>query len=87
MPSAQSQTDFDISVQILFLNKIKYCTKVSTMRRQNDPAVFTKEEYLMMFDNIMYSLRDYDVTSELLTDDEIEYLYELGTQISLNWPI
>lgn len=87
MASVQTQAEFDASIEILFLNKIRYSHKVATMRKQDDPAVMNKEEYLMMFDNVMYALRDYDVTSELFTDEEIEYLYELGTQISLNWPM
>jgi len=80
------QTQFDDSYMILALNQIKYSAFVSDLRRRNDPAAYNKEEYLMMFQNVMYALRDYDVTSLLLDDDEIEYLFELGTQISLNWP-
>lgn len=87
MATVQTQAELDASIEILFLNKIRFANKVATLRKQDDPAAFNKEEYLMMFDNVMYSLRDYDVTSELLTDEEIEYLYELGTQISLNWPM
>lgn len=87
MASVITQTEFDNTLEVFFLNKVKFAEKVATLKRQDDPAAFNKEEYLMMFDNIMYALRDYDVTSELLEDDEIEYLFELGTQISLNWPM
>lgn len=87
MASVINQTEFDNTLEVFFLNKVKFAVKVATLKRQDDPAVYNKEEYLMMFDNIMYALRDYDITSELLDDDEIEYLFELGTQISLNWPI
>ena len=79
------QSEYDNSLDILFLNEIKYANFVAKLRRRNDPAAFGKEEYLIMFDNILYSLRDYDITSEVLTDAEIAYLFELGTQLSINW--
>jgi hypothetical protein len=79
------QQELDDSVDILRLNQIKYAKFVAQLRQRNDPAAFGKEEYLIMFDNVLYSLRDYDITSEVLTDTEIAYLFELGTQLSINW--
>lgn len=82
-----TQLEFDDSLDILFLNEIKFATTVAKLRKRNDPAAFLKEEYLMMFQNVMFALRDYDVTAtNLLSEEDIAYLFELGTQLSLNWP-
>jgi hypothetical protein len=81
-----NQSEYDSSIDILRLNEIKYAKFVALLRRRNDPAAFNKEEYLMMFDNVLYALRDYDITTiGVLTDTEISYLFELGNQLSLNW--
>jgi hypothetical protein len=81
-----TQLEFDDSLDILFLNEIKFADVVAKLRKRMDPDAFKKEEHLMMFDNVMYALRYYDVTSAGLTDEQIQSLFELGTQLSLTWP-
>lgn len=79
------QTEYDDSIDILRLSQIKYAKFVAQLRQRGDPAAYLKEEYLILMDNVLYSLRDYDISSGVLTDAEIAYLFELGTQLSINW--
>lgn len=41
----------------------------------------------MMLQNVLYGLRNYDISSEILTDVEIEYYFELSTLIVQNCPL
>jgi len=59
---------------------------VAALRRQGDPKAREMEEQQLMLGNVLYALRDYDVTSDLLSTDDIEYLFELATIITQTKP-
>jgi hypothetical protein len=81
-----SQTEFDNQVDLLVGHEVRLAYTASIMRKQNDPEVASREEELMLLQNCIYTLRNYDVTSLLLTDNEIRIATELATQTILNWP-
>jgi hypothetical protein len=81
-----TQTDFDAEVVVLIGNEVRFGNTTALLRKRDDPAYKAREEELMMLQNVIYCLRDYDVTSGLLEDDEILKLIEIGTKITLNWP-
>jgi hypothetical protein len=86
MASIYDQTTFDDMVDTLIGHEIRITKHAADMHKQDDPIAPEREDEVMMMQNIIYSLRDYDVTSELLTDDEIRTNYEMGLQIAINWP-
>ena len=58
----------------------------ASLRRQGDPAAARLEEEYMFLQNVLYAVRDYDVTSDLLTADDINYLFELATNVVQSHP-
>jgi hypothetical protein len=74
-------------VPIAFANKeVDRCMIVAALRRQGDPKAREMEEQQLMLGNVLYALRDYDITSDLLSTDDIEYLFELATIITQTKP-
>lgn len=55
--------------------------KAATCRRQGDPCSYELEERVMALQNVLFALRDYDITWGFLTDDEINQYYELATKL------
>ena len=82
-----TQEEFDNQLGYLVGQQIKNARQAADLRRQNDPAAFRKEMGCIMLLNCIAALQDYDVTSGLLTDEEIQTTIELGTQVTLNWPL
>ena len=82
---ALTQTEFDAALAILKSKGIDMGYRCALLRRQWDPKAWYREHELMMLQNIMYSLYEYDITSGLLEDDDIASLFEMGTQITQNW--
>lgn len=57
------------------------------MTRQNDPDASRRAEELMMLQNVLFGLRHYDISSEIFTDAEISYYFELATQVIQSCPL
>ena len=82
-----TQEEYDSTVSYLVGQQIKNARQAADLRRQGDPAAFRKEMGCIMLLNCISALEYYDVTSGLLTDEEIQQTIELGTQVTLNWPL
>ena len=81
-----NQTEFDLEVENLVLEQIRFANNTAILRRQGDIAHIARETELMMLQNVISCLKFYDVTSLLLTDTEISSLIEIGKRITSNWP-
>jgi hypothetical protein len=74
-----TQTEFDNKVIAIAQKEIDLMATVVDLRRQSDPLSATLEERQMVLNNVLYALKDYDITSGILSDAEIDYLFELAT--------
>ena len=83
----QTQAEFDDIVLGIADHEVRLAYLACRMRRQNDPDCNRREEELMMLQNVLYGLRNYDITSDILTDAEIRYYYELATSIAQSCPL
>ena len=83
----KTQTEYDEIVAAMVTFEVNLANKVSMLRRQNDPDAFRREEELMALQNVLFSIAHYDITSNILTESEIEWFYELGTTIIQNCSI
>jgi len=82
-----AQTDFDNIVLGIANHQVRLGVITVAMHRQGDPDAWRREEELMMLQNIIDALRDYDVDADFLTDENIWYLHELATIVVENCPI
>jgi len=62
-------------------SKLAYSYKMCILRVQKDPGAFQMQREYMMLLNVTDSLSGYDITSDILTQAEIRYLFELSTCI------
>ena len=74
-----TQSEFNNQVISFATLGVNLVEKVNTLRRQGDPISQILEDRSMLFTNVLFALKDYDITSEILEDSEIEYLFELAT--------
>ena len=81
------QTDFDNIVLGIAGHQVRLGVATAALRRQGDPDAWRREEELMMLQNIIDTLRDYDVDADFLSDENIWYLHELATIVVENCPI
>jgi hypothetical protein len=81
-----TQDVFDSKLSDLIEREVRFAYTCAVLHIQGDPIAHKREQELMMLQNVINSLRDYDVTSELLEDSDVELFFELGTTITLNWP-
>lgn len=83
----QTQAQFDDIVLGIADHEVRMTYITCQMRRQNDPDCNRREEELMMLQNVLFGLRNYDITADILTEAEIKYYYELATNIAQNCPL
>lgn len=81
-----TQETFDEIVLTIADKQINRCMVVASLRKQGDPKARELFESQMMLSNILSSLKNYDVTSTLLSTDDIDYLIELATIITQTKP-
>ena len=72
-----TQTDFDSIVLGIVEHQVRLGIITAAMRRQGDTDAWRREEELMMLQNIVDALRDYDVTDDYLSNQDILDLHEL----------
>jgi hypothetical protein len=84
---AMTQTEFDNMVLAIADHEVRVAYACCQLRRQNDPDCNRIEEELMLLQNALYGLRNYDISSEILTDAEINYYVELSTLVVQNCPL
>lgn len=58
-----------------------YAYQMCILRIQKDPGYLQMQREYMMLLNIMDTLSTYDITSDLLTKEELRYLFELSTLV------
>ena len=82
-----TQTEFDDIVIGIAGHEVRMANVTAYMKKQGDPDYLRREEEIMMLQNVLCSLKHYDIESEIITDDEIKQMYELATQIVQNCPL
>lgn len=81
-----TQQAFDDKILAVAQKGVDMAAHIADLRRQGDPAARRLEEEYMMLQNCLTSLKDYDITSDLLSDDDIKYVFELSTSILQTCP-
>lgn len=74
-----TQEEFDDKVIAIASQHVTRMGVAADLRRQGDSHAKRIEQEQMMVQNVLSALQDYDITAEILTDDEIEYMYELAS--------
>ena len=81
-----TQSELDNKVLAIAEKEISLAIIIADLRRQSDPMANTLEEQAMVLNNVLSSLKDYDITSGIITDSEIDYLLELATITTQTYP-
>jgi hypothetical protein len=83
-----TQIEFDNRLDTLMLKHIESARQAADLRKQNDPAAFHREMGSIMALNCISALQDYQIVDDILTEEEITYLFDLITLIlpSFNFP-
>jgi hypothetical protein len=76
-----TQAELDDLVLCIVTKGIDYAETTCDFRRQSDPDSYRREMECMMLRNIIYSLKDYDIESGILSESDIGYQLELATLI------
>jgi hypothetical protein len=74
-----TQAKFDDIVLGIADRQTELAQKAIRMRRQGDTNVFEVENHLMVVQNIIDTLRDYDIEWEILTEEEVYKMQEVAT--------
>jgi hypothetical protein len=82
-----TQDEFDDVVLGIADYQTNLAEKAIIMHAQGDSDTVRLENESMMLMNLLDALKHYDVDAEIFTDDEIEYMLELATNIVENCPI
>lgn len=77
-----TQEKFDSIVIGIAQHQVNLASIAASMRMQDDPDAWRREEENIMLMNILDALKNYDLESGIITDKEIYYNYELVTLIS-----
>jgi len=81
-----TQSDFDDLVLAIADKHVLRMGTIADLRMQGDPSAKRLEEEQMLMHNVLTALQDYDVTSDLLSEADIEYLEELATGAAISCP-
>jgi len=81
-----TQETFDDKVIAIASQHVTRMGIVADLRMQGDSQAQRLEQEQMFLQNVLSALQDYDITSEILTDDEIEYLHELASGALISFP-
>ena len=82
-----NQDYIDNLVQMIAAFTTDFGIKVLDLVVQQDPDAWRMEQTLMALQNIMWSLRDYDIDVDVFTEQEILYLEELAIQLIQDCPL
>jgi hypothetical protein len=81
-----NQVEFDNAVLAFTQRGVDLMYITAKMKRQGDPDVRRLEQEYMFLQNVVSALRDYDITSDLLSTANIDYLFELATNVLQRCP-
>jgi hypothetical protein len=76
-----TQEELDGLVICIATKGVYYAETTCDFRRQSDPDSLRRETEYIMLRNIITALQNYDITSEILSEDDISYLFELAILI------
>ena len=82
-----NQDYIDNLVQMIAAFTTDFGIQVLDLVVQQDPDAWRSEQMLMALQNIMWSLRDYDIDVDVFTEQEIMYLEELAIQLIQDCPL
>lgn len=81
-----TQAQFDGLVIAVSSYQSKMSEQTVALKKQGDPAAYHMEEKLIMLQNIINALAYYDLDSEILSDVDIKYYFELATNVVESCP-
>lgn len=81
-----NQVEFDDKVLAAVSGHVDMMVIAADLRIQGDPQARRLEEEQMFAQNMITALSEYDISSELLFDDDIEYLFEMATTAINKFP-
>ncbi len=81
------QDYIDNLVQMIAAFTTDFGIQILDLVVQQDPDAWRSEQMLMALQNIMWSLRDYDIDVDIFTEQEIMYLEELAIQLIQDCPL
>jgi hypothetical protein len=81
-----TQSEFDDKVLAIAEREINLAAIIADLRRQGDPLASTLEDQGMILNNVLSALKNYDITSGILTDPQIDFLFELATITTQTYP-
>ena len=73
-----TQAEFNNKVTVLINKHLSHTTNTAILEKAKDPYVVelkTRERFLA---NVISALNGYDITTDLLTEEQILYTFELG---------
>jgi hypothetical protein len=80
------QQEFDDKVLAAVSGHLGVMEIAADLRIQGDPQARRLEEEQMFAQNMITALSDYDVSSGLLFDDDIDYLFQMATSAINKFP-
>lgn len=81
-----TQTELDTIILSIANYFVDLTTKAAKLRRQNDPAAWKREREMIALHNYYTSLLFYDVSSGIMTDDELRRIIEYATRLIESCP-
>lgn len=81
-----TQLEFDDKVLAAISGHLGVMEIAADLRIQGDPQARRLEEEQMLMQNAVTGLKSYDVTSELMSDSDVEYLFDLATSAMVKFP-
>lgn len=73
-----TQSEFDIKVNALKAKFILLTSNLITLKQMKDPYTKQVEDRQRLLVNVISALNGYDLTDNILTDDQILITFELG---------
>jgi hypothetical protein len=81
-----TQSEFDDKVLAIAEREINLAAIIADLRRQGDPLSSKLEDQGMILNNVLSALKNYDITSGILTGPQIDFLFELATITTQTYP-
>jgi hypothetical protein len=73
-----TQTQFNTKVATMQLRFVEMTNIAASSRQTKDPYAIALQDRYRLLSNVLYSLDGYDLSSNLLTDEQILTTLELG---------
>lgn len=80
-----TQAEFDDKVLAVASKHITLMGIAADLRKQGDKEALRIEQEQMFLQNVISALKDYDITSDVLETEDIDYLFELATGACISY--